>query len=98
MEPSFEMLSLEAGMAPSPGMLPAAGMEPSFEMLSLEAGMEPSFGMLSLEAGMEPSFEMLSLEAEMAHSPGMLPAAGMALVVMEAGAYHAANWPSERPR
>ena len=57
-------------------------MEPSFEMLSLEAGMEPSFGMLSLEAGME-------------HSSGMFPAAGM---VMDAGAYHAANWPSERPR
>ena len=56
-------------MAPSPGMLPAAGMVPSFEMLSLAAGMAPS--------------------------PGMLPAAGM---VMDAGAYHAANWPSERPR
>ena len=26
MEPSFGMLSLEAGMVPSPGMLPAAGM------------------------------------------------------------------------
>jgi len=46
MEPSFGMLSLEAGMAPSPGMLPAAEMEPSFEMLSLEAGMAHSPGML----------------------------------------------------